>query len=169
MLWRIKRTIVVFDYRNICTLLKPVLKFEKKKVKSSASTGPRLLLVVASVFPATQGIQWGGPMQPSSQQQKSLWVWCQNVCGFKSTMRTHTPRCRREHRRCFRHPTRPWKGKKQLWSLKEPHPAMNVHGSIYQAGVYGTAPKENSQDDVGRPHTSEIPWLTEWRSAWNFD
>ena len=29
-------------------------------------------------------------MQPSSQQQKSLWVWCQNVCGFKSTMRTHT-------------------------------------------------------------------------------
>ncbi len=34
--------------------------------------------------------------------------------------------------------------KKATREFEDTPPAMNVHGSMYQAGVYGTTPKENS-------------------------
>lgn len=77
-----------------------------------------------------------------------------NLCVFESTMRTHTPRDpRRGHQRCFRYPTHPTptlrRGQKAARGFEDARPAMNVHGNVHgsmcQAGVYGTAPKDNSQ------------------------
>ena len=68
----------------------------------------RFLLVIASDFPALKGYSEVVRYNLPDNNRETVDV-VPNMCGFKSTMRTHTPRdARREHRRCFRYKGGEW-------------------------------------------------------------
>ena len=111
---------------------------------SSASTGPRFLLVIASAFPALKGYSEVVRCNlPANRTEDSGCDGAKTCVGLNLRCEPTPLDADGNIEDVFDTPPA-LKRQKQLGSLKAPHPAMNVHGSMYQAGVYGTSLKENS-------------------------